>query len=182
MPLAFASASGNGKSESASPWISSVGALILSMTDWGLDRRSRSMAAGSARPVVAIDRYAWQTSSANRPHCAVVAGLPDPRRAPGPGGDPDPAPGGRLGRGDALGSPAPSAPEEPLPDAPPLSAPDAPPPDRPAAAPSRPPPAEPKHWPADGFWKTPFSGPPPVPSGRNERARSFQVIIGTIAS
>ena len=67
MPFAFASASDNGNSESASPCTSRVGAVIRSRIEAGLDRRSSAISSGVAVPVVAIDRYARQTSAANRP-------------------------------------------------------------------------------------------------------------------
>ncbi len=118
MPLALASASASGNSESASPWMSSVGARIRSSTVDGVERCSRSTAAWSPRPVAAIDWYARQTSGAKRPQ---------------------------------VGSAAPPA-------------------------------DSPKKVPAQPFLNTPSTGWPPSALGRKSRARSFQVICGTIAS
>jgi hypothetical protein len=56
IPRAFASASESGKSESASPWTSSVGAAIRGRIDSGLERRRSAICADVALPVVAIDR------------------------------------------------------------------------------------------------------------------------------
>ncbi len=72
MPRAFASASVSGKSVSASPWMSSVGAVIRSRTDAGLDRSSRAAVSGESRPVVAASAYAAHTSGRNRPQTGFV--------------------------------------------------------------------------------------------------------------
>ena len=83
MPFAFASASESGNSESASPCTSRVGAVIRSRIEAGLDRRSSVTCSGVAVPVVAIDRYAWQTSAAKRPQDGSVGAA---GRAAAPGG------------------------------------------------------------------------------------------------
>src|SRR5581483_6475695 len=76
-------------------WISRVGALMLPITDSGLDLRSRSMDFGSALPLDAMLRYASQTSWANRPHCGLSTAFvcrPPPVSAPRP----DPVPSVEL--------------------------------------------------------------------------------------
>ena len=65
---------GQRESVSTAPWMSSVGALIRSSTVAGLERRSSASAAASGVPVVAIERYAAQTSAANRPHAGFAHG------------------------------------------------------------------------------------------------------------
>jgi hypothetical protein len=84
MPRAFASASDSGNSVSTAPWTSSVGALIRSSTVAGLDRRSRASAAASGVPLAAMERYAAQTSAANRPQAGSMPGGIGPTGA-GPG-------------------------------------------------------------------------------------------------
>src|SRR5262245_3772967 len=136
--------------------MSSVGAVIRLSTVDGLDRRSSAIAAGVARPVVATARYASHTSRANRPQAGSAPDTP-----------------GRPG--------APPLPLVPLPVLPPLP-----------LVPALPPlpvlplvpvlPPLPKKTPAHWRLNTPSIGPFPVFSGRKERARSFHVIMGTIAS
>src|SRR5688572_27025441 len=72
MVRALASPSESGNSESAVPWISSVGAFTRSATDTGEDRRSRSITCWVGRPEEATERYAAHTSAANRPHWGFV--------------------------------------------------------------------------------------------------------------
>ena len=74
MPRALASASDSGKRVSTAPWMSSVGALIRSSTVAGLERRSSASEAASGVPLVAIDRYAAQTSAAKRPQAGLMPG------------------------------------------------------------------------------------------------------------
>nr|BFE67445.1 hypothetical protein GCM10020092_007460 [Actinoplanes digitatis] len=94
MPRALASASDSGKRVSTAPWMSSVGALTRSMTEAGLERRSSAVVASSGVPVVAIFRYAAQTSAAKRPQAGSAP----------------------YGRGAAAGPPGkPPADDEPLP-------------------------------------------------------------------
>jgi hypothetical protein len=122
MPRALASASDSGKRVSTAPWTSSAGALIRSRTPAGLERCNSAVAAASGVPVVAIFRYAAQTSAANRPHAGSV---------PGAGCRAEKSP--------------------------------------------------PKKRPAQLFLNTP-GGSTAADCGKKDRPRSFQVIIGTIAS
>src|SRR5690349_22945776 len=84
MPRALASASESGNSVSTAPWMSSVGALILLSTGAGLDRCSSAVVVTSGVPMVAIFRYAAQTSAANRPQAGFCGGGAGARPAPPP--------------------------------------------------------------------------------------------------
>ena len=165
MPRALASASDSGNSESASPWISSVGAVIRSSTLTGLDRRSNAIESGSPRPVVATARYARQTSAANSPHCGsnpragrlASAAAPAPGRAGGAfvpglaGGALAPGfAGGALGVADAAGWCGAALPVEPPPGT-----------DPPGTDPS----AGGLGWVLAGAWPGPvvWAGAPPAP-------------------
>ena len=76
--------------ESSSPWISSVGTSIRLATLDGLDRSSREIACGVARPSVATRWYMAHRTGRKRPQSA--AGTPVARAVPGDrAGVPDPA-------------------------------------------------------------------------------------------
>ncbi len=57
----------SGNSESCCPWTTSVGTLIRSATEDGLDRSSTCTAAASGRPAAATRLYIAHSSSRNRP-------------------------------------------------------------------------------------------------------------------
>src|SRR4051794_14921572 len=118
MPRAFASPSESGNSVSTSPWISSVGALILSSTVAGLDFRSTARVAASGVPVVASWRYAWQTSAAKRPQAGSIAPAPSPSPPTAPAAAPPTAPPAAPPPAPAPPGGAPATPPPPGPPAP----------------------------------------------------------------
>src|SRR3982074_1134183 len=66
------------KSVSLSPCTSSVGTVILLVTEAGETRRSRSMVCWLALPVVASSVYAWHAAAEKRPQGPTLAGRARP--------------------------------------------------------------------------------------------------------